>query len=97
MNWKQLLRDRILGNLASAPVSQKAKDEIVAEAIEATEAYRHFGETEDEERKKKARKPIVPGPLDTAPVADPITSRNEKMSDLRKAARRWGGWEPWNS
>jgi len=96
MNWKQLIRDRILANLAARPISQKAKDEIVEAALEDTEAGRPFGAAdEDEERKKKkkGKPPIILGPLDTEPIADPITSRGEKLSDLRKEAHRWGGWE----
>ena len=29
-----------------------------------------------------------------APEAEVLTSRGEKLEDLRKAARIWAGWEP---
>jgi hypothetical protein len=40
---------------------------------------------------KQASKPSQPSlPTDS----EPLTTRGEKLNDLRMSARQWGGWEP---
>lgn len=41
--WQELVRERILANLAGTTLSDEQKEEIVAEAIESTEAGVPFG------------------------------------------------------
>lgn len=79
----ELLTARIWRNLAGAPISESAKQEIVQSAIEDTEHARPFnGATEESPSKPKEDEPIV---------------RGEKLEVLRKKARAWAGWEPWLS
>lgn len=47
MNWGQLIRDRVIPNLA-AHLSPEQKEEIIAQAIADTEAGRVFGAAPEE-------------------------------------------------
>lgn len=76
--WIAPVAERILANLEGKPLSEEQKDEIVQQAIDDTEAGRPFNFVAPEESK---------------PKEDPLTSRGEKLSDLRKKARTWAGWE----
>ncbi len=73
MSWKDRIAAIIWGNLAASPISDNAKEQVVAEAIEAFE---------NPPSAPEAKKPD-----------EPMTSRGEKFSDLRKAAKKWSGWE----
>ncbi|MFZ0336166.1 MAG: hypothetical protein WAN10_02190 [Candidatus Acidiferrales bacterium] len=44
MSWQELVRERILANLAGTTLSDEQKEGIVAEAITATDAGLPFGE-----------------------------------------------------
>jgi hypothetical protein len=36
-----------------------------------------------------------PAPEEVKKTDEPLTMRGEKLSDLRTAARKFGGWEDW--
>jgi hypothetical protein len=43
MSWQELVRERILANLAGTTLSDEQKEGVVAEAIASTEAGSPFG------------------------------------------------------
>lgn len=109
MNWIELVAARIWRNLAGAPISEAAKEEIVAQAIEDTEAGRPFGYVEPEEKKKPKTEPMTSPAKKKGRKPSSLDSQfSEMMEKIRKEAaakaaterlrlemRKWGNWEPW--
>jgi hypothetical protein len=79
LNWLELVRQRLWRNLSASPISEKQKADVVNDDLAKMVADAESG------------RPFgAPEPED-----DPLTSRGEKLSDLRHRARKEGGWEPW--
>jgi hypothetical protein len=87
MRWIEQLAARIRAHLAASPISDAAKEEIVAEAIEDTEAGRPFNAPAP----RKSALDDDRAALLAKQAADAEAARAKER--LRLAARQWAGWE----
>lgn len=46
LSWQEIIRERILQDLAGSPISNEQKETLVAEALDATEVGLSFGGSE---------------------------------------------------
>jgi hypothetical protein len=98
MNWIELVRARIAANLKhmNPARAEAVLNEEMERVIADTEAGRAFGAKPregDPDWTPDMAVPIVPDDLPAPGEDDPITSRGEKLSELRARAR--AEHEPW--